>query len=98
MSDEDGLPAPGTPLGGRPSRRADSRPFPTGRARPQADGDPDGDSEFAGDRSAPAEDVAQADAPENDGGTGAEDNVERRAPAGAAPARSNPHHRGDRRS
>lgn len=81
-----------------PPRAAESpQPFPSGHARPQADGDPDGDSEFAGNRSAPAEDVAQADAPDNDGWSGVEDNVENRPPGDAAPARSDPHHRGDRR-
>ena len=70
-------------------------PFTSGRsARPQADGDPD----FAGDRSAPAEDVAQTDAPENGGWSGAEDNVEKRAPGRSGATERDPHHRGDRRT
>ena len=82
---------------GKPSREsaAAEKPFPAGRAaRPQADGD----SDFAGDRSAAAEDVAQADAPENDGWSGAEDNVEKRRPGSATPGPPDPHHRGDRRT
>ncbi|HET7453387.1 MAG TPA: hypothetical protein VFL12_11635 [Thermoanaerobaculia bacterium] len=96
----DGKPRRGTGAArDEPARAApSSRPFPSGHGRPQADGDPDGDSEFAGDRSAPAEDVAQAEAPANDNRSGVEDNVEKRPPGDAAPARSDPHHRGDRRS
>jgi len=74
---------------------APSDPFPDGKAaRPQADGDPD----FAGDRSGAAEDVAQTDAPDNGGWSGAEDNVEKRRPGVANPSLADPHHRGDRRS
>jgi hypothetical protein len=78
-----------------PRGKTPEPPFASGRsARPQADGDPD----FAGDRSAPAEDVAQTDAPENDGWSGAEDNVEKRAPGQPGATRRDPHHRGDRRT
>jgi hypothetical protein len=74
---------------------AAEKPFPDGRAaRPQADGDPD----FAGDRSAAAEDVAQTGAPENGGWSGAEDNVEKRPPGSTPPSPADPRHRGDRRS
>jgi hypothetical protein len=79
-----------------PRERSDSRkPFPEGRAaRPQADGDPD----FAGDRSAAAEDIVQTGSSENDGWSGAEDHLENRPPGSADRAVSDPHHRGDRRS
>ena len=81
--------------GDRRERADGQKPFPAGGgARSQADGEPD----FAGDRSAAAEDVARTDAPENDGWSGAEDNVERRRPGFANLAVSDPHHRGDRRS
>lgn len=51
-------------------RRRKDVPFAaTGKARPQADGDPD----FAGDRSAAEEDVSQQRSPDNDGWSGVED-------------------------
>jgi hypothetical protein len=78
-----------------PAGKPAAPPFaPGSSARPQADGDPD----FAGNRSAPAEDVAQTDAPENDGWSGAEDNVEKRAPGRDGTTSRDPHHRGDRRT
>jgi hypothetical protein len=93
-------PRPGTAAreeGSSPRRSAESsRPFPSGRGRAQADGDPDGDSEFAGNRSAPAEDVAQSEAPDDDGWTGDEDNVGKRAPGRAAPKVSDRRHHGVR--
>ena len=50
-------------------RRRRDAPFASSRkARPQADGDPD----FAGDRSAEEEDLAQRRSPENDGRSGVE--------------------------
>jgi hypothetical protein len=76
-------------------RPASAKPFPEGKsARPQADVDPDS----AGDRSGAAEDVAQTDAPENDGGSGAEDNVQESKPGAASPSPADPRHRGDRRT
>jgi len=96
----------GTRSASPPPRATDrsAQPFSEGRSpqllsegrspRPQADGDPD----FAGDRSAAAEDIAQTDAPENGGWSGAEDNVEKRRPGTAAATTWDPHHRGDRRS
>lgn len=85
---------------GKPPSEAGGAAVPSGPPSPpiQADGDSGDDADFAGDRSAAAEDVAQGDAPENDGWSGAEDNVEKRAPGRGAAPLSDPHHRGDRRT